>query len=45
MSNIQPNYALGYKKECCLLSSIDKYFRYHFEKLDKIHTGLFEEEK
>lgn len=45
MSNVYTNYALGYKKEYCLLRGIDKYFRYYFENLDKIHTGLVEEEK
>ena len=45
MSNVYTNYALGYKKEYCLLRGIDKYFRYYFENFDKIHTGLVEEEK
>ena len=45
MSNVYPNYALGYKKEYCLLRGTEKYFRYHFENLVYIETGLFEEEK
>ena len=45
MSNVYPDYALGYEKEYCLLRGIDKYFRYYFENLHYIHTGLFEEGK